>query len=96
MPRPNRFDAIRPITAATDTRTAMTPAARLSKSALNIFNLTVTRHRHLRPADCVMLTAYAQTAAWFLSAKGDDRQLEKMGRLLIADGRRQVFASRQR
>lgn len=44
-------------------------------------------HRHLRPKDCLLLTVYSQTAARVLTAKGDDRQLEKLGRLLIAYGR---------
>src|SRR5262245_33198028 len=81
MPRPNRFDAIRPVTAD---KPAMFPVARLSTAALSIFNHAVATHRHLRPADCVLLTLYAQTAARLLSSKGGD---EKMGRLLIAYGR---------
>ena len=44
-------------------------------------------HKHLRPKDCVLLTAYAQTAARVLAARSDDRQLEKLGRLPIAYGR---------
>lgn len=87
MPRPGKFAAIHPVTDATDVRSAMTPAARLSKRALSVFNLTVARHKHLRPADCVLLTVYAQTAARVLSARADDKQLEKMSRLLIAYGR---------
>jgi hypothetical protein len=89
MPRPSRFESIRPVTAGTDTRSAMIPVARLSTAARNIFNLTISRHEHLRPSDCVLLTAYAQTAARVLQAKGDDdeRQLDKLGRLMITYGR---------
>jgi hypothetical protein len=85
MPRPSRFDLIRPV--ATGTSSAMIPVARLSKPALSIFDHAVTLHKHLRPCDTVLLTAYARTAAQFLAAKPDDREHEKLGRLLIALGR---------
>jgi hypothetical protein len=85
MPRPSRFDRIRPVSTAT--ATAMTPVTRLSKPALSVFNHAVTMHEHLQPADTVLLTAYAKTAAQFLAAKPDDHEHEKLGRLLIALGR---------
>jgi hypothetical protein len=94
MPRPSRFDHIHPV--ATHTATAMTPVVPLSKRALNVFNHAVTTHQHLRPADCVMLTAYSQVAARVLASKADDREREKLGRLLIAYGRALKLNAMQR
>jgi hypothetical protein len=70
---------------ATDHRSALSPIVRLNQLERSIFNLTVTRSPHLRPADAVMLTAYARAAARVLRAnnKADgDAALEKRTRVM--------------
>jgi hypothetical protein len=70
---------------AIDQRSALSPVVRLNQLERSIFNLTVTRSPHLRPADAVMLTAYARAAARVLRAdnKADgDADLEKRTRVM--------------
>jgi hypothetical protein len=86
--RKNRFANIRPLS-ATDERTALSPVIRLSQLERSIFNLTVTRNPHLRPADVVMVTTYARAAARVLKADKftDDALLEKRTRTMVLLGR---------
>jgi hypothetical protein len=60
--RKTRFATIHPI-GATDTRVALSPVVRLAQLERSIYNVTVTRNPHLKPADVVMLTAFAKAAA---------------------------------
>jgi hypothetical protein len=84
--RRNRFDLIQPHGNAA--RAALSPVVRLNQLERSIFNLTVTRNPHLRPADAVMLTAYARAAARVLRAKSEgDAVLEKRTRTMVLLGR---------
>jgi hypothetical protein len=69
---------------ATDARLALCPVVPLAQLERSIFNLTVTRNGHLKPADAVLLTAYARAAARVLRAgKSDsDADVEKRTRTM--------------
>jgi hypothetical protein len=68
----------------TDVSTALSPVAPLTNPERSIFNLTVSRHPHLKLGDAVLLTAYARAAARVLRAgKGvSDADLERRVRIM--------------
>jgi hypothetical protein len=75
--RPNSFTNVRPIGGKAP-RTALSPVVKLNVLERSIFNLTVTRHKHLKPADVVLVTAFAQSAARVLSGRRPDRDTRTM------------------
>jgi hypothetical protein len=69
----------------TDRQTPLTPIVRLNSLERSIFNLTVTRHRHLKPADVVLVTSFAKAAARVLkpSRLEDAAAIEKATRIMV-------------
>jgi hypothetical protein len=87
MPRRSaaELSIVRP--ASTGTSPPLTPVVRLGQLEQRIFNLTVTRHPHLKPCDTVLLTAYAKAAARALKLSGSPADLEKANRSMVLLGR---------
>lgn len=65
----------------------MSPVVRLNELERSLFNRTVASNPHLRPADMLLTTAYAQQAARVLRGRKDDAGLEKAMRALVLLGR---------
>jgi hypothetical protein len=87
MPRKSaaELSVVRP--ASTATSTPLSPVVRIAQLEQSIFNLTVTRHTHLKPADSVLVTAYARAAALVLKLSGSPADLEKATRTMVLLGR---------
>jgi hypothetical protein len=73
MPRPNRFHAITSSSALTGPQTPLSPVTPLDDLERSIFDATVLHHPHLRAADVVILTAFAQSAARVFGARAKGR-----------------------
>ena len=86
--RKTRSATIHPI-GATDTRMALSPVVHLTQLERSIFTVTVTRNPHLKPADVVMLTAFAKAAARVLKPGRFDNvaDIDKSTRVMVLLGR---------
>jgi hypothetical protein len=73
----------------TDRRTVLSPIVRLNPLERSIFNLTITRHPHLKPADVVLVTSFAKAAARVLKPDRLDSKadIEKSTRVMVLLGR---------
>lgn len=85
--RKNRFANVHQLV-TTPARPPLTPVVKLTSLERSIFNLTVTRHGHLKPADVVLVTAFAKAAARvFKMSGGHIADVEKATRLMVLLGR---------
>jgi hypothetical protein len=73
----------------THARRSLTPVVPLAKLERTIFDLTVARNSHLKGADAVLLTTYAQAAARVLrpGKSKSDSDLDKLTRIMVLLGR---------
>jgi hypothetical protein len=85
--RPGSFANFHPI-GGEALRAPLSPVVKLTTLERSIFNLTVTRHPHLKPKDVVLVTAFARAAARVLKMSGNQpAELEKATRTMVLLGR---------
>lgn len=87
MPRPNKYQLIKPAPAATIASSAMSPVRKLTTDERSLFNLVIARSKHLVPADMPLLTLYARIGAWLMKANPSDPAFDRCMRTLITTGR---------
>jgi hypothetical protein len=81
--RPNSFANIHPIGGKAP-RMPLSPVVKLTTLERSIFNITVTRHPHLKPKDVVLVTTFAKAAARVLKMSGNQpAELEKATRTMV-------------
>jgi hypothetical protein len=62
----------------------LSPVVKLTTLERSIFNITVTRHPHLKPKDVVLVTTFAKAAARVLKMSGNQpAELEKATRTMV-------------